>query len=55
MTAPPVPVDAVLGGETVHAERQKDVGDRSLFGSGEFVRADADDFEGLVADVDRTA
>ena len=50
-----VPVDAVLGGEAVHAEGQKDVGDRSLFGSGEIARADADDFEGLVADVERAA
>ena len=48
-------VDAVLGGEAVHAEGQKDVGDRSLFGSSEIVRADADDFEGLVADVERAA
>ena len=48
-------VDAVLGGEAVHAEGQKDVGDSSLFGSSEIARADADDFEGLVADVERAA
>ena len=50
-----VPGDVVLGGEPVHAEGQKDVGDSSLFGSSEIARADADDFEGLVADVERTA
>src|SRR5271166_3575021 len=50
-----VPVDAVLGGEAVHAEGQKDVGDSSLFGSGEIARADADDLEGLVAYVERAA
>ena len=50
-----VPGDAVLGGEAVHAEGQKDVGDSSLFGSSEIARADADDFEGLVADVERAA
>ena len=41
--------------KSVHAEGQKDVGDSSLFGSGEIARADADDFEGLVADVERAA
>src|ERR1700733_6644859 len=50
-----VPVHSVLGGEAVHAEGQKDVGDSSLFGSSEITRADADDFEGLVADVERAA
>ena len=50
-----VPVDPVLGGEAVHAEGQKDVSDSSLFGSSEIARADADDFEGLVADVERAA
>ena len=44
-----------LGGEAVHAEGQKDVGDSSLFGSSEIARADADDFKGLVADVERAA
>ena len=42
-------------GEAVHVDRQKDVGDSSLFGSSEIARADADDFEGLVADVERAA
>ena len=50
-----VPVHAVLGGEAIHAEGQKDVSDSSLFGSSEIARADADDFEGLVADVERAA
>ena len=50
-----VPGDAVPGGESVHAKRQKDVGDSSLFGSSEVARADADDFEGLLADVERAA
>jgi len=49
------PANAVLGGETVHAEGHKDVSDSSLFGPSEIARADADDFEGLVADVERTA
>src|SRR5215831_7335042 len=48
-----VPVEPVLGSEAVHAEGQKDVGDSSFFGSSEIARADADDFEGLVADVQR--
>jgi hypothetical protein len=50
-----VPGDAFLGGEAVHAEGQKDIGDRPLFGSGEIARADADDCEDLVADVERAA
>jgi hypothetical protein len=50
-----VPGDVFLGGKAVHAEGQKDVSDSSLLGSSEIARADADDFEGLVADVDRAA
>ncbi len=50
-----VPVALVLGGDAVHAEGQKDVGDGSRFCSSEIARADADDFEGLVADVQRAA
>ncbi len=50
-----VPGDAVLGGEAVHAEGQKDISDSSFFGAGEIARADADDFEALVADVERAA
>ena len=50
-----VPANAVLGGEAVHAEGHKDVGDSSLFSSSEIARADADDFESLVADVERPA
>jgi hypothetical protein len=47
-----VPANAFLGDEAVHAQGQKDVGDSSLFGSSEIARADANDFEGLVADVE---
>ena len=36
-------------------KRQKDVSDSSLFGSSEIARADADDFEGLVVEVERAA
>lgn len=50
-----VPGHFVLSGEAAHAEGQKDVGDRSLFGSCEIAGADAYDFEDLVADVDRAA
>src|SRR5271166_788810 len=50
-----VPADTVSTGETVHVDGQKDVGDSSLFGSSEIARADADDFEGLIADVERAA
>jgi hypothetical protein len=50
-----VPHDAVSRGQTVHAEGQKDVRNRSSFGSSEIARADSNDFEGLVADVKRTA
>ena len=50
-----MPGNVVLVGEPVHADGQKDVGDSSLFGSSEITRADADDFEGLVADVERAA
>src|SRR5579863_4214896 len=50
-----VPVHSVLGGHAVHVEGQKDVGDDTLFRSSEISRAHADDFEGLVADVDRAA
>src|ERR1700678_1965871 len=50
-----VPVHSVLGGEAVHAEGQKDVSDSSLLGSSEIARANADDFEGLVAEVQRAA
>src|SRR5260370_19905572 len=48
-----VPGGAFLGGDAVHADGQKDVGDYSLFRSSEIARADADDFKGLVADVKR--
>src|SRR6185436_8905682 len=50
-----VPGDAVEGGEAVHAEWQEDVGDSSLFSASEVARADADDFEGLIADLERAA
>ncbi len=50
-----MPVDTVLGGKAVHAEGQEDVCDSPLFGSSEIARGHADDFEGLVADVERAA
>src|ERR1700722_3754362 len=50
-----VPPDAVSRGQAVHAKGQKDVADGSRLGSSEVARADTDDFEGLVANVERAA
>src|SRR5579883_226223 len=50
-----VPVKVVLGSPPVHAQGQKDVRDRPFFGSGKIARTDADDFNCLVADVERAA
>jgi hypothetical protein len=50
-----VPAKAVLGGDTIHVECQKDVSDNSLFRASEIARADADNLEGLVSYAERTA
>src|SRR5690348_11428805 len=50
-----MPCDALLSGQCVHVQGQKDVADRSLFRSSKIARADADNFKGLVADMDQAA
>src|SRR3569833_793296 len=50
-----VPVGSIFGGNAVHAERKKYVGDDSLFSSCEIARSDTNDLECLIADVEGAA
>src|SRR3569833_2830932 len=50
-----VPVGSIFGGDAVHAERKKYVGDDSLFSSCEISRSDSDDLECLIVDVEGAA
>src|SRR5690348_9990877 len=50
-----VPCDALLSGECVHVQGQKDVADRSLFRSSKIARADANDLKSLLADMNQAA